>query len=107
MAALTCGCGTALTVAEADFGKDQACPACRAVFRAVWALDPRSGEKVARRISGVRIPPGSFEVRCPCGQPRRGIDRNPEQRYDLKPIAVLAGGFEPQSLELAGDVDGR
>lgn len=56
-------------MAEADFGKDQVCPECRAVFKVVWAVDPRSGEKVARRISGIRVPAGSFEVRCSCGQP--------------------------------------
>lgn len=66
MPRVDCSCGAALAVAEVEAGKDRTCPACGATFRVVWASSPAG--RVLRRATAVRVPPGSFEVHCPCGQ---------------------------------------
>jgi DNA-directed RNA polymerase subunit M/transcription elongation factor TFIIS len=67
-----CACGTAVPVRLDGVGREQSCPSCSASFKAVWAVDPRSREKVLSRIASTgkdfRIPVGSLELVCSCGQ---------------------------------------
>ena len=67
-----CSCGVTVPVTPADVGQEQACPKCKGPFKVVWALDPKTREKVLTRLAGkggaIRIPAGSQELVCSCGQ---------------------------------------
>lgn len=70
--AVRCACGASVPVRLDGVGREQTCPSCSATFRAVWAVDPKSREKVLSRIAATgkdfRIPAGSLELHCSCGQ---------------------------------------
>src|SRR5687768_4961625 len=72
-----CLCGARLSAEDADFGRDQTCPSCGARYKLMWATDPKSRERVPARVpvdaagagsKAIRIPAGSFELACACGQ---------------------------------------
>jgi hypothetical protein len=67
-----CSCGATVPVSPADVGQEQVCPQCKAAFKVVWAIDPKSKEKVLTRLAAkggaIRIPAGSLELVCSCGQ---------------------------------------
>src|SRR5262245_16473757 len=67
-----CACGAAIPIAPAAVGRELSCPACSAPFKAVWAVDPRSRAKiltlVAAKGGAIRIPAGSLQMVCSCGQ---------------------------------------
>lgn len=67
-----CSCGATVPVPAASVGRDLTCPSCAAAFKVVWALDPKSKEKVLTRMAAkgnaIRIPPGSHQLVCSCGQ---------------------------------------
>ena len=68
-----CACGVQVPIASGFAGRDQTCPSCGATFKVVWAVDPKSREKVLTRIpakgDAIRIPAGSYKLVCACGQP--------------------------------------
>ena len=66
-----CKCRTAVPVAASAVGREITCPSCSASFKAVWALDPKTRAKILMRIAanaGIRVPPGSHQLVCSCGQ---------------------------------------
>jgi phage FluMu protein Com len=67
-----CSCGVTVPVSATDVGQEQACPKCRGPFKVVWAVDPKTKEKKLTRLAGkggaIRIPAGSQELVCSCGQ---------------------------------------
>ena len=63
-----CTCGAALTVRAEAVGTSVTCAECKASFGIVWARDARSGARIAASAAAVRVPKGTFEVRCECGQ---------------------------------------
>lgn len=67
-----CACGASVPVPASSVGREQACPACAATFKVVWALDPKTHEKILTRMAAqgreFRIPAGSHELVCACGQ---------------------------------------
>jgi hypothetical protein len=66
-----CVCGASVKVPADAVGREQACPSCAVSFKAVWALDKTRG-KVLTRVAAtgkeIRIPAGSHQVVCACGQ---------------------------------------
>lgn len=67
-----CTCGATVSVPTAMIGREVVCPACVATFKVVWAVDPKTREKVLTRVAAkgreIRIPAGSHELVCSCGQ---------------------------------------
>lgn len=67
-----CSCGATVPVPAASVGREMTCPSCALPFKAVWALDPRTREKVLTRVAAkggaIRIPAGSHQLICSCGQ---------------------------------------
>jgi DNA-directed RNA polymerase subunit M/transcription elongation factor TFIIS len=67
-----CTCGASVPVAATDVGQEQVCSKCKSSFKVVWAIDPKSKEKVLTRLAAkggaIRIPAGSLELVCSCGQ---------------------------------------
>jgi hypothetical protein len=67
-----CACGVSVPVPAASVGRGMACPSCSVAFKAVWALDPKTREKVLTRVAAtgaaIRIPAGSHQLICSCGQ---------------------------------------
>jgi len=67
-----CSCGVTIAVAAEAMGREQACPSCAASFKVVWALDPRTREKILARVpakgNAIRIPAGAQALVCSCGQ---------------------------------------
>ena len=67
-----CKCGTAVPVAVESVGREVKCPSCSAPFKAVWAVDPKSRARILMRVAatsaGIRIPAGSLQLVCSCGQ---------------------------------------
>ncbi len=67
-----CACGTSISIPADAVGRAQTCPSCSAEFKAVWAVDPKTREKVLSRVAAksaaLRIPPGSHQLVCACGQ---------------------------------------
>jgi DNA-directed RNA polymerase subunit M/transcription elongation factor TFIIS len=67
-----CSCGATVQVPADLVGREVVCPSCVATFKVVWALDPKTRAKVLTRVAArgkeIRIPPGSHELVCTCGQ---------------------------------------
>src|SRR5947207_11291663 len=70
-----CTCGSESKVSFASFGNSLPCSACRSNYVPVWGIDPRSKEAVPIAFQhapsaprGFQIPPGVYELPCPCGQ---------------------------------------
>lgn len=67
-----CSCGATVPVPADAVGRDLTCPSCAAAFKVVWALDPKTREKVLTRMAAkgnaIRIPPGAHQLVCSCGQ---------------------------------------
>lgn len=67
-----CRCGTAVTIAADAVGREMKCPSCSAPFKAVWAVDSKTRAKILMRVAakglGLRIPEGSHQLSCACGQ---------------------------------------
>ncbi|HVR83791.1 MAG TPA: hypothetical protein VMU54_05720 [Planctomycetota bacterium] len=67
-----CSCGASVRVPAGSVGRGQICSACGAAFKVVWALDPKTRGKVLTRVAekgnAIRIPPGSHQLTCACGQ---------------------------------------
>jgi len=67
-----CSCGATVSVAATDVGQEQVCSKCKTSFKVVWAIDPKTREKVLTRLAAkggaIRIPAGSLELVCSCGQ---------------------------------------
>lgn len=67
-----CACGATVSVPADSMGREQSCGVCGVTFKAVWALDPKTREKVLTRVAAkgnaIRIPPGSHQLNCACGQ---------------------------------------
>lgn len=68
-----CVCGLSVPVAVDAVGREQACPACAVAFKAVWAVDSKTRERVLTRMADaqgkeIRIPAGSHQLVCACGQ---------------------------------------
>jgi hypothetical protein len=67
-----CACGASVKVPVETVGRDQTCSACGVAFKVVWALDPKTREKVLTRVAekgnAIRIPFGSHQLTCACGQ---------------------------------------
>jgi hypothetical protein len=70
--AVRCSCGATVPVPADAVGRDRTCPSCAATFKVVWAIDPKTKEKVLARMAAkgnaIRIPPGSQQLVCTCGQ---------------------------------------
>jgi DNA-directed RNA polymerase subunit M/transcription elongation factor TFIIS len=70
--AVRCACGTSVSVPADTVGREQTCPSCAAVFKVVWAVDQKTREKVLTRVAAtggaIRIPAGSHQLICACGQ---------------------------------------
>ncbi len=101
-----CTCGMAVKVAADAVGREQVCLACAMPFKAVWALDPKSREKVLTRVAAtgkeIRIPPGSHQVVCACGQVL--VARKDQAGKKVKcPVCgasmVIESYKDPQTLE--------
>lgn len=69
---IRCTCGTTISVPADAVGREQSCPSCSTPYKAVWAVDPKSREKVLTRVAAkgaaLRIPPGAHQLNCACGQ---------------------------------------
>ena len=67
-----CSCGATVSVAADAVSREQTCPSCTAKFKVLWAVDPRTREKILARVpakgNAIRIPAGSLELVCSCGQ---------------------------------------
>jgi DNA-directed RNA polymerase subunit RPC12/RpoP len=66
-----CKCGAPVPIPTAAVGRDISCPACSTSFKAVWAVDPKTRAKILMRVAkttGLRIPAGSQQLVCSCGQ---------------------------------------
>lgn len=67
-----CACGAAVPVAADAVGRDVPCPSCSAAVKAVWAVDAKTRAKILTRVAAkggaLRIPPGSHQLVCSCGQ---------------------------------------
>ena len=67
-----CKCRTAVPVAASAVGREITCPSCSAPFKAVWAVDPKTRAKILMRVAAkdgeIRIPAGSLQLVCSCGQ---------------------------------------
>jgi len=101
-----CSCGEAVPVPAGKVGREQHCPACAAAFKVVWAVDPKSREKVLTRVAGkgnaIRIPPGAHQLLCACGQPL--VARKDQAGKKVKcPVCgasmVIERYKDPQTLE--------
>ena len=68
-----CSCGATVAVAADAVRREQTCPSCSATFKVLWAVDPRTKEKILARVpakgNAIRIPAGSQQLVCSCGQP--------------------------------------
>ena len=68
-----CACGTSVPVAADAMGREQTCPSCSVAFKVVWAVDPKTRERILTRVAAkgnaIRIPPGAHQLICSCGQP--------------------------------------
>lgn len=71
--AVRCACGVSVPVPTDALGREQTCPSCAAVFKVVWAVDPKTREKVLTRVAekgnAIRFPVGAHQLVCACGQP--------------------------------------
>ena len=67
-----CSCGVMVPVPAASVGREMTCPSCSVAFKAVWALDSKTREKILTRVAAkggaIRIPVGSHQLICSCGQ---------------------------------------
>ena len=67
-----CTCGAPVPVAAAAVGREVTCPACAVTFKAVWAVDQKSRARILTRVAAkggaIRIPAGSQQLICGCGQ---------------------------------------
>ena len=74
-----CTCGAAAVVEVQSFGKPLPCKECHDSFKVVWAIDPKTRKKVPVTLPQTshltdqtpkpfRIPPGTEELICACGQ---------------------------------------
>jgi len=66
-----CKCRTAVPIVASAVGREIKCPSCSAPFKAVWAIDPKTRAKILMRVAanaGIRVPPGSHQLVCSCGQ---------------------------------------
>jgi DNA-directed RNA polymerase subunit M/transcription elongation factor TFIIS len=67
-----CSCGARVSVAADAVNREQTCPSCSAKFKVLWAVDPKTREKILARVpakgNAIRIPAGSQELVCACGQ---------------------------------------
>jgi DNA-directed RNA polymerase subunit M/transcription elongation factor TFIIS len=66
-----CKCGSAVPITVDAVGREVVCPSCSASFKAVWAVDPKTRAKILMRVAkttGLRIPAGSQQLVCSCGQ---------------------------------------
>src|SRR5215831_17461525 len=67
-----CTCGASVPIAVSAVGRELSCPACSAGFKAVWAVDAKSRAKILTRVAAkggaIRIPAGSLQLICGCGQ---------------------------------------
>jgi len=101
-----CACGVTVAVPADAVGREQTCPSCAATFKVVWAMDPKTREKVLSRVPakglGIRIPAGSHQLTCSCGQPL--VARKDQAGKRVK--CPVCGAFmtvesykDPQTLE--------
>jgi hypothetical protein len=66
-----CKCRTAVPIPASAVGREIACPSCKAPFKAVWAVDPKTRARILMRVAAnvvIRIPAGSHQLVCSCGQ---------------------------------------
>jgi len=67
-----CTCGVSVPVAVDAVGRELTCPSCSAPFKAVWAVDPKTRARILTRVAAkggaLRIPAGSLQLVCSCGQ---------------------------------------
>jgi hypothetical protein len=67
-----CTCGMSIPVHTGSVGRELICPSCASTFKVVWAVDPKTRERVLTRVAAkgkeIRIPPGSHQLVCTCGQ---------------------------------------
>jgi uncharacterized Zn finger protein (UPF0148 family) len=101
-----CTCGMAVKVPVDAVGREQVCPVCAIPFKVVWALDPKTREKVLTRVAAtgkeIRIPAGSHQVVCACGQVL--VARKDQAGKKVKcPVCgasmVIESYKDPQTLE--------
>jgi hypothetical protein len=101
-----CTCGMAIKVPADAVGREQACPVCATPFKVVWALDPKTREKVLTRVAAtgkeIRIPAGTHQVVCACGQVL--VARKDQAGKKVKcPVCgasmVIESYRDPQTLE--------
>ena len=105
-ATVHCTCGTAIKVPADAVGREQSCPVCATPFKVVWALDPKTREKVLTRVAAtgkeIRIPAGTHQVVCACGQVL--VARKDQAgKKDKCPVCgasmVIESYRDPQTLE--------
>lgn len=105
-ASVRCSCGVEVPVAAGAAGRDQTCPSCAAVFKVVWAVDPKTREKMLTRVpakgNAIRIPAGAHQLVCSCGQPL--VARKDQAGKRVKcPVCgasmVIEKYKDPQTLE--------
>jgi hypothetical protein len=101
-----CACGVTVPVPADAVGREQSCPSCAATFKVVWAVDPKTREKVLTRVAAkgkeIRIPPGSHQLVCACGQVL--VARKDQAGKKVKcPVCgapmVIESFKDPQTLE--------
>src|SRR5882672_4402264 len=101
-----CSCGAMISIPADAVGREQACPSCTATFKVVWAVDPKSREKILTRVpakgNAIRIPIGSHPLVCACGQVL--VARKDQAGKKVKcPVCgaamVIESYKDPQTLE--------
>jgi hypothetical protein len=104
-----CTCGKEAAMDVGSIGRPFTCGACRGRFVAVWGIDPKSKKAAtiafeASQVSprGFKIPPGTFELPCPCGQRLFARPRETGKRVQCPVCATwlkLEHSKDPQTLE--------
>jgi len=104
--AVRCVCGMSIGVPAEAVGREQTCPTCSTPFKVVWAVDPKTRKKILTRVAAkggaLRIPPGSHQLVCACGQVL--VARKDQSGKKVKcPVCgasmVIEAFKDPQTLE--------
>jgi len=104
--AVRCACGVSVPVPAESLGRELTCPSCAAKFKVVWAVDPKTREKVLTRVAAtgreIRIPLGAHQLVCACGQVL--VARKDQAGKKVKcPVCgasmVIESFKDPQTLE--------
>jgi hypothetical protein len=106
---VSCLCGKEAAMDIRSFGRPVTCRACGARYVVVWGIDPNTKKATPTTFEtsqtsprGFKIPPGMFELGCPCGQRLFARPRQTGRRVQCPVCATwlkLEHSKDPQTLE--------